>query len=1039
HQTRSCTEGVDVFARPHPSGRGRLVFLDVEGQGSTDRNDTYDAALTTVAMLLSSMVVYNCLSVGLSGDVNKLELLSGFMQNIVDRTFEEHGEREAAGSDRFCPALMWLLRDFFLEMVDANERPCDADTYLEEVLLAPVSGSSRANKDKNRKLNDIKQVLQKRCLRTLPRPIAGDDFRDLQECGLQSPPLLPEFVQKAEKLLSEVNNLPIPKQHNGRCVSGAMLAALTEELVSSIDAKGVPELLTSWQQVCKQETLRAFQQAVMAYDAEWSTGPLPIDDASESHKKALGKSLQVYRSIVLGSGCIDELMQELDRKLESWLAANDAAAEALCSRCLKEQLRTVMQAQEAGDYCVPGGLALYDRATAAALTEFRGSPEARRFPVLAGACVADWVKTHGPARAAICKADDALHQAAKEAEFQCQRQALSELEHAASMEALQKQKILNAKRMEVAKAAHEAEVNRLRGESEALRREHEHLAEKRRQELQLMLQQGRKAEAESFQQTMAFAQEAQATQLRGIQEAMRQSQLHQQGLQRNMSESLRAIAAHQEHVDAAARRAAEIANQEASSPAGLLLPIANFAMSFFPSAAPMIGAAASALTGAFHSACSHAVCDPCLRQLVLSQLPKSREQWQLEILCPEPLCQKRVPQRLVAKVKEADELAKAIDTDGLWPSLGAEVSQRCPLCRKEAAVHVNRVCGHAACESCWLDGLEEKLRWCRENAAMDIPCPHPGCHEGCYDVLRHFESPFLEELELYVREAKVQLVEFSSFAVHGPPGAPGPVCPVCERQSMAVLHCPCGLAACSSCWKGFVQEQLARCKEDFKLSPLGWYPWRAGCSCQENLLAVLPPSLTQGFQEQRALVKTQQQELKRLFPYAVPRNLRAGPPPACVVCGEDAMVLLHPPCCPKDHAACQTCWARWGEERGESNLHEEDWLCPGYSFTGRYVLQEFQAVAAWLYDGSGRWYVNSDLGKSGLNSVDCPQPGCVGLGYLGFDTVMCFICEHQWDATEGILGEETELPEGEEVTEAAVAGVKVKRCPKCHEYIEKNG
>ena len=63
----------------------------------------------------------------------------------------------------------------------------------------------------------------------------------------------------------------------------------------------------------------------------------------------VGWNSQVYRSIVLGSGCIDELMQELDRKLESWLAANDAAAEALCSRCLKEQLRTVMQAQEAGD------------------------------------------------------------------------------------------------------------------------------------------------------------------------------------------------------------------------------------------------------------------------------------------------------------------------------------------------------------------------------------------------------------------------------------------------------------------------------------------------------------------------------------------------------------------------------------------------------------------------------------------------------------------------------------------------------------------
>ena len=50
----------------------------------------------------------------------------------------------------------------------------------------------------------------------------------------------------------------------------------------------------------------------------------------------------------------------------------------------------------------------------------------------------------------------------------------------------------------------------------------------------------------------------------------------------------------------------------------------------------------------------------------------------------------------------------------------------------------------------------------------------------------------------------------------------------------------------------------------------------------------------------------------------------------------------------------------------------------------------------------------------GTSEVDCPQPGCVGLGYLGFDMVMCFICEHQWDATEGILGEETELPDGEE-------------------------
>ena len=111
--------------------------------------------------------------------------------------------------------------------------------------------------------------------------------------------------------------------------------------------------------------------------------------------------------------------------------------------------------------------------------------------------------------------------------------------------------------------------------------------------------------------------------------------------------------------------------------------------------------------------------------------------------------------------------------------------------------------------------------------------------------------------------------------------------------------------------------------------------------------------------------------------------------------------------------------------------------------------------------------------------MDCPQPLCVGLGYLGFDTVMCFICEHQWDAFTGVVeSAETEVPDEEapndiavfraqcfvhsgklintyqqsqlegsefvcsvpsEVAEAAVAGVRVKRCPNCHEYIEKNG
>merc|ERR1712179_713603 len=58
--------------------------------------------------------------------------------------------------------------------------------------------------------------------------------------------------------------------------------------------------------------------------------------------------------------------------------------------------------------------------------------------------------------------------------------------------------------------------------------------------------------------------------------------------------------------------------------------------------------------------------------------------------------------------------------------------------------------------------------------------------------------------------------------------------------------------------------------------------------------------------------------------------------------------------------------------------------------------------------------------------IVCPQPGCVGLGYLGFDTVMCFLCEHQWPAQDGDAPVEN-LPG------------TLKACPRCQAQIEKNG
>lgn len=83
--------------------------------------------------------------------------------------------------------------------------------------------------------------------------------------------------------------------------------------------------------------------------------------------------------------------------------------------------------------------------------------------------------------------------------------------------------------------------------------------------------------------------------------------------------------------------------------------------------------------------------------------------------------------------------------------------------------------------------------------------------------------------------------------------------------------------------------------------------------------------------------------------------------------------------------------------------------------------------------------------------VDCIRPGCVGIGYLGHETVMCFICEEQWPAP----GCEDEICVGGAEAVSALAWllgaglemgpdstpslIGVKGCPKCGVMIEKNG
>ena len=77
--------------------------------------------------------------------------------------------------------------------------------------------------------------------------------------------------------------------------------------------------------------------------------------------------------------------------------------------------------------------------------------------------------------------------------------------------------------------------------------------------------------------------------------------------------------------------------------------------------------------------------------------------------------------------------------------------------------------------------------------------------------------------------------------------------------------------------------------------------------------------------------------------------------------------------------------------------------------------------------------------------VDCRRIGCVGIGYTGHETIMCMICQEQWEAEEDEAhtivhsGKFELLADSDSLKDASGKKIVIKRCPRCKIFIEKNG
>lgn len=222
------------------------ILLDTEGLGSTERSTNTDIKIFSLAILLSSLFIYNSI-----GTINEqaLEDLS-LVCNLTEQIHINQGKIETGIEFRsFFPGFLWVLRDFFHDLEGQTPRE-----YLETCLrVQPGHSESIFQKNKIREAI-AKYFVDRDCL-TLLRPIQ-DETRLAHIEDEEFEDLRPEFKEGVNDFVERVFAKSKQKIVAGKALNGTMLLGLAMEYVGQMNDNETPTVMTSLDRVVSQESRR---------------------------------------------------------------------------------------------------------------------------------------------------------------------------------------------------------------------------------------------------------------------------------------------------------------------------------------------------------------------------------------------------------------------------------------------------------------------------------------------------------------------------------------------------------------------------------------------------------------------------------------------------------------------------------------------------------------------------------------------------------------------------------------------------------------
>ena len=255
---QACTRGIwlckDLLSGEAGEAGVDVLVLDTEGIDALDARCDHDVRVFALAVLLSTVVVYNSWSHLDEAAIQTLCLMTRVAESV--QTGAHH------------PSLYWVLRDFALQLVDASGAPLSHADYLESALAPPVT-------DKCATREAIKAVFPDRHLVTLPRPHRSDTAQKLDERAASS--LAPKFDRFLGQFRSHLVKNARPYAAGGVPLSGAMYVECVRALLTRVNVDGaIPRIEDSWSLIARAQHADEERRAAAALTAS-ALAEAPVD------------------------------------------------------------------------------------------------------------------------------------------------------------------------------------------------------------------------------------------------------------------------------------------------------------------------------------------------------------------------------------------------------------------------------------------------------------------------------------------------------------------------------------------------------------------------------------------------------------------------------------------------------------------------------------------------------------------------------------------------------------------------------------------